>query len=373
MTTGRATISRQPGSAWLTAGLHIIHGLGALAIVYFFLALLMTQMAQYTVVAQIGRIDARLGFSGAYAAVIEDAHVPERIAALNRSISLGEREALTAQSTLSEAQAALTSTTNRFLPIASSLQTLCGLTIDPQERRSIEAAWFAVNRCVRDGQSITPAVQTEMELLHGLPEGNIATQQDRVERLERNRDRVERSLASFRAERAQMQSRFDRNRPLREAFDEMHALAERWPLGIGLLVNFPPTLLELPLAFTSGAFGALLIALVITVYPHSGIAAAAAGGVWRRTLLGGLIALCVYIVLLGGTAVLRTPDVMQSGVGNYMTFSAIGILAGMFSDRVAAWLSTRASLFFGDPRGDAGQEELNVSQTRFSDSPTRGS
>jgi hypothetical protein len=115
----------------------------------------------------------------------------------------------------------------------------------------------------------------------------------------------------------------------------------------GWLVAFPPPVLQLLLAASAGAFGALLITLILLVYPKTDLKFSTSGGFWERIMLGGFIAVCVYIVLLGGTAVLGTASFDQGGA-NYMTFCAISVLAGMFSDRVAHWLSSRADLFFKD-------------------------
>jgi len=115
------------------------------------------------------------------------------------------------------------------------------------------------------------------------------------------------------------------------------------------LVDFPPPVLQLLLAASAGAFGALLITLILLVYPKTELKFSTSGGFWERIMLGGFIAVCVYIVLLGGTAVLGTASFDQGGA-NYMTFCAISVLAGMFSDRVAYWLSNRADVFFKDER-----------------------
>jgi hypothetical protein len=51
--------------------------------------------------------------------------------------------------------------------------------------------------------------------------------------------------------------------------------------------------------------------------------------------------------------VLGSNDPVQ-GTANSMAFCAIAILAGMFSDRVAAWLSARADSFFSAGAGSGG-------------------
>lgn len=112
------------------------------------------------------------------------------------------------------------------------------------------------------------------------------------------------------------------------------------------LASLTPPLLQLLLTFVAGMFGALLVTLVLIVYPGNAIMSVADARPVTRTFLGGLIALCVYIVLLGGTAVLGSASSEHAAGDNYMAFAGIGILAGMFSDRVAGWLSKRADEFF---------------------------
>lgn len=116
--------------------------------------------------------------------------------------------------------------------------------------------------------------------------------------------------------------------------------------GLGSLVYLSPPLLQLLLTFVSGLLGALLVTLILIVYPSNQILSEADARPVTRTFLGGLVALCVYVVLLGGTAVLGSGNSAHAAGNNYMAFVGIGILAGMFSDRVAGWLSTRADQFF---------------------------
>ena len=121
--------------------------------------------------------------------------------------------------------------------------------------------------------------------------------------------------------------------------------------GIG---KFPPAMVQILLAFVSGMFGALLVTLVLVVYPKSDLTLSAGAGFAARIFLGGLISRCVFVVLGGGTAVLGTSGGFGDGEANFLAFCAIGILAGMFSDRVAQWLSGRADAFFSRDRAHAG-------------------
>ena len=113
-----------------------------------------------------------------------------------------------------------------------------------------------------------------------------------------------------------------------------------WPLA-KQLVYVPPALMAIILAFTSGLFGALLITLVIFVYPDNKFNFTRSESYGGRILLGGLIALGVFVLLYSGVAVLGGVETGNSQ--NLMAYSAIGILAGMFSDQAAGWLSEKSS------------------------------
>jgi drug/metabolite transporter (DMT)-like permease len=81
---------------------------------------------------------------------------------------------------------------------------------------------------------------------------------------------------------------------------------------------------------------------VIFVYPESRFKFTRSSSYAGRILLGGLIALGVFVLLFSGVAVLGGSDTGNSQ--NLMAYSAIGILCGMFSDQAAGWLSERSTL-----------------------------
>lgn len=101
-------------------------------------------------------------------------------------------------------------------------------------------------------------------------------------------------------------------------------------------------------------FGALLVALIIMVYPNNSEGFTRTEGFLARVVVGGLISICVYLVLGSGSAVLAGSGALDVSSSNVMAFCAVGVLSGMFSDRVAFWLSQRASSFFG--KGDGGDQ-----------------
>jgi hypothetical protein len=148
--------------------------------------------------------------------------------------------------------------------------------------------------------------------------------------------------------RAQLQVRAltPQQQKVSSSFSDMDVLLSG-PTAVGrILVTFPPAMFQILLMFFSGLFGAVLITFILLVYPTKVVDISDTTGTWARILLGGMIALCVYIVLLAGTAILGTNSELSAAGSNYLAFSGIGILAGMFSDKVAGWLSDQADAFF---------------------------
>ncbi|HYJ82602.1 MAG TPA: hypothetical protein VEW26_07165, partial [Allosphingosinicella sp.] len=127
----------------------------------------------------------------------------------------------------------------------------------------------------------------------------------------------------------------------------------QWPLA-KQLVYVPPALTGIILATASGLFGALLITLILFVYPDNRYKFTRTKSYFGRILLGGLIALGVFVLMFSGVAVLAGPNASGSAQ-NLIAYGGIGILAGMFSDQAAGWLSDR-SVF--KPEGATEREVL---------------
>ena len=107
------------------------------------------------------------------------------------------------------------------------------------------------------------------------------------------------------------------------------------------LVYVPPALTGIVLATVSGLFGALLITLILFVYPDNRYKFTRTNSYYGRILLGGLIALGVFVLMFSGVAVLAGPNASGSAQ-NLIAYGGIGILSGMFSDQAAGWLSDRS-------------------------------
>ncbi len=118
--------------------------------------------------------------------------------------------------------------------------------------------------------------------------------------------------------------------------------------GAGPFITYAsPFAIQFLLSYSAGALGALIITLIVVVYPGNASITAAGMHFYPRVAVGGLVAICIYLVLGAGSSL------VNSGLGgvdadkmNVMGLAFISVLAGAFSDQVAAWLANRASIFF---------------------------
>ncbi|MGQ2929564.1 MAG: chemotaxis protein CheW, partial [Sphingopyxis sp.] len=218
------------------------------------------------------------------------------------------------------------------------------------DKLSVSAVRMALTRmesCANE-PGVSPALRREAELVLKGKEALLAASktwlETRVARDDAMKALEEVDQYLGRADKAE-----EAVKALRAPFSSIAVLRDSLMLGGGLLVPLPPSLLQIILSFFSGLFGALLVTLVLAVYPNNDLGITTPGGNYgERILLGGLIAVCVFVVVGGGAAVLGSTNSFADGTANYQAFSAIGVLAGMFSDRVAKWLSDRATHFYGD-------------------------
>lgn len=133
---------------------------------------------------------------------------------------------------------------------------------------------------------------------------------------------------------------------LQRVFSEVYVI--RNGLGpLGGITSWPPFALQVLLALLSGCVGALLVALVLIVYPHNKISLGRSANFEATLALGGLVAICIYLTLGAGSSVLGAPLAgADAAKVNVSALSFICLLAGAFSDQVADWLSNRATTLF---------------------------
>lgn len=145
---------------------------------------------------------------------------------------------------------------------------------------------------------------------------------------------------------------------LRMVFSEIFVIRNvLGPLGTSIIA-LPPFALQVLLALLSGIAGALLVALVLIVYPHNKISLGRSANFEATLALGGLVAICIHLVLGAGSSVLGAPLAgADAAKVNVSALSFICLLAGAFSDQVADWLSKRATtLFAQQDEGGAGAD-----------------
>lgn len=225
-----------------------------------------------------------------------------------------------------------------------------------EDQIAVLAAAASVRNCVQQSpEAGNPQVRVLNQTL-----GELAVEvQGKIEQLEDARLRIETlnvtisSLTEKRAAQARLIEQSARSTDIMAVLDVFSD--GTWPLA-RYLVPFPPTLMGILVAFTSGLFGALLVTLILLVYPTQVQTLTRTTAYGERLLLGGLIALAVFVLLFSGVAVLNG----SSGTAesqNVMAYAAIGILSGMFSDRAAAWIAT-------NPIFDAGARDGQLPNTQ---------
>lgn len=333
--------------------LWLVHGFVMFVLTIVFLLIVMTAVAQQDVIASIKQQQLSLGYSAALSINDEAKGINDELRGLRNEARGLAKQLRTDQANFNGAQRRWQDSWEELEPFLKRLGDKCEIDM-PKDSGfgSREAALYDLRQCIatagaaRNGSPLLAAAQR--------PADDFARASDQYrtafDAFSSTKDKLD-------AARAQMAVTLlsDQQQKVSSSFSEMNVLFSNWLLVGGFFVLFPPALLQIVLTFFSGLFGAIVVTLVLLVYPKSKFNITASKETWARIFLGGLIALCVYIVLLGGTAVVGASSGLSGAGSNYMAFCGIGILAGMFSDRVAFWLSDRANSFFR--RGDAGGTE----------------
>lgn len=322
------------------------HFLLAVLLAYAFTIVLMISSSQAGVTERLARLAPPLDYSAAHPLWREGQEVDDairghrvRISRLNADIETATQAAQGASDDSLTAAAPL-------LSLHPQLSTVPQCKFDAEKTTPLDLAKALniIRYCLPDA-NLSPAFKNYATKVSASDSMVAAGEkwlrlQHAVLALSRQRGELQANLAGLRQKQAEL-------KPIVDAFGEVSALQRNWILGGGMLIEFPPSMTQIVLAFVSGLFGSLLLTLVLIVYPKTDMKLGATDkGYGPRILLGGLISLCVFVVIGGGTAVLGTNNALSGGESNFLALCAIGILAGMFSDRVAAWLSERADTFF---------------------------
>jgi hypothetical protein len=220
----------------------------------------------------------------------------------------------------------------------------------PAEPGALLTAAASTQHCVAETDDENPRVKEVADEVNAGADAERATL-DAIAGINREIDDDKDHLALLEEERGAIAGEFDSAGKAAGIIAILRVFeGSRWPLA-GALVYVPPALMAIILAFASGLFGALLITLVIFVYPDSQFKFTKSASYGGRILLGGLIALGVFVLLYSGVAVLGGNETGGNS-HNLMAYAAIGILSGMFSDQAAGWLSEHST--FATPAGEPG-------------------
>jgi hypothetical protein len=211
----------------------------------------------------------------------------------------------------------------------------------PVEPSVLLTAASATQHCVAEGADETPRLKQVSDEVNNAAD-SVRASVDAVAGINREIDDEKDHLGALEDERNALSSQLDTAGKASGIIAILRVFEDsRWPLA-SQLVYVPPALMAIILAFASGLFGALLITLVIFVYPDNKFNFTRSASYGGRILLGGLIALGIFVLLFSGVAVLGGSEA-NANSHNLMAYSAIGILSGMFSDQAAGWLSERST------------------------------
>lgn len=198
----------------------------------------------------------------------------------------------------------------------------------------------ATQHCAAERGEATPAIPPiAADVLAG--QRSVQKSLDDAAGLKRDADDVQDRLDLLQAERNDINKQTEAAARSGDIIAVLKVFEDsEWPLA-KQLVYVPPALTGIILASVSGLFGALLITLILFVYPDNRYKFTRTKSYFGRILLGGLIALGVFVLMFSGVAVLAGPNASGSAQ-NLIAYGGIGILAGMFSDQAAGWLSDRS-------------------------------
>lgn len=322
--------------------------IGAVAIAYAFFLVLMMASLQNGVAERLGKLQPAQDYSGGYSMWQQSLKAEADLASLRRERRL-------VNTARDEAEQKLEQENQTYLVAEAPMRALhrplsrvtdCEFNSVPElGKGGLTESINHMRQCLAL-PGIPASVRTDLERFLATS-GNLEASETKW--LAANRQLI---LANARLERLNgeikgSQTTVTKFQAVRDSFGELEALANGRMLGASYISDFSPVMTQIILVFVSGLFGALLITLVLIVYPNTKLTLSSPGTDYgARILLGGLIAVCVFVVIGGGTAVLGTSDPIAEGDINFLAFCSIGILAGMFSDRVANWLSDRANNFF---------------------------
>lgn len=321
----------------------------SLVVASLFLIALLVSSAQQQV---LGRLDGDMSYSVARR-VVANAEAAERdlraTAAEHKVLNKAKREA---EQKLNDLKSLFFTNMQTVDSVAENAvhAKLCprlnadAMPTDPLQR------WGAVYGCSREGLIVKGDVEDVEWLVD--PKNDPSEIDRKAKGAEFDVQSIEQQIATIDAQMKADQDTATQAKQVSDTMQIVTLLDESFVGWLGL-TSVPPALMQILLCFFSGLFGALLITLVLLVYPNNGLSFAQTNSFWNRILLGGLIAVGVYVVMAGGVAVLGSSEGAANGQHNFLSFAALGMLAGGFSDKFAQWLSDNATMLIASKKSDA--------------------
>jgi hypothetical protein len=321
-----------------------IRALLSILIGAMFIVVLMVSSEQQSAMTELRAKNPNLS----YIRALRLAEKPELTESVKRDVLRVREEIVQDQKSLSKEKKNLTSllrsATPKIVSISKSIQGCSLPNYDIGDFESLPVVWNEVADCVsRDTSS--DQVRDRFRKLEEVPDSNIENLVTRLSQVEEDildlKSRLELNSKSL----TEAEIGIADQKLASSSFVSVIEIRKFWPVRILGLVDLTPNVLSITLSFVSGLFGALLLTLILAVYPQNSFNFVTSNSYFDRIFLGGLISITVYVVIGGGMGVLGASAVVRDGTNNFLTFCAIGILAGMFSDRVAGWLSEQAKVF----------------------------
>jgi hypothetical protein len=316
-----------------------VRAIFSLAIAFFFLLGLLVSSAQQQVLAQL---DPGTSYSVARKTVTDSGHARSDLenALITRKNLQAEKRGLELRA--SDLESAFYASMASVDQLIESIQHsgLCS-RLNADGLPEGVARWGAVYGCYRDGtvpNGDKPDIQQLID-----PANDPTKITERINRLKFDLQSSDLALADADLRIRTAQELIAKSAKAGDALMIVTLLDQSFVGWFGI-THIPPALMQIVLCFLSGLFGALLITLVLLVYPNNNLSFTQTNSFWNRILLGGLIAVGVFVMIAGGVAVLGSSEAILNGQNNFLSFCAIGMLAGGFSDRFARWLSDNATL-----------------------------
>ena len=333
---------------WNTLARGVMRALFSLIVAFFFLLALLVASAQQQVMSQL---DKGTSYSVARQTVSDAERARRDLADAVRQRGVLQAEKRALEQKANDLDSALYSSMTSVDQLAESIahSKLC-TRLDADGIPQGLAKWGAVYGCY-DDDTVPAGDKDDIQALID-PANDPTKITERINRLKFDLQSSEMALADNDSQLKTAQGTIEAAAKASNAL-QIVTLLDKSFVGIFGFTHIPPALMQITLCFLSGLFGALLITLVLLVYPNNDLSFSNTNSFWNRILLGGLIAVGVFVIIAGGVGVLGSSEAVLSGQNNFLSFCAIGMLAGGFSDRFAKWLSDNATMLVSNSQAPA--------------------